>query len=75
MTLMRFRTFAENNKIELIEDIIKASSLKKLNITPKNMAEFYFEYKKYDLAAKYTKLITHSEYFDYKIEMLKYMEK
>jgi len=75
MTLMRFRTLAENNKIELIEDIIKTSSLKKLSITPKNMAEFYFEFKKYDLAAKYVKLITHSEYFDYKIEMLKYMEK
>ena len=75
MTLMRFKTLAENNKIELIEDIIKASSLKKLSVTPKNMADFYFDYKKYDLASKYVKLITHNEYFDYKIEMLRHMEK
>ena len=75
MTLMRFRSLAENGKIFLIEDIIKNSSLKKLSITPINMADFYFEYKNYDLAAKYVKLITHQEYFDYKIEMLRYMEK
>ena len=75
LTLMRFKTMAENNKIDLIEDIIKSSSLKKLGVTPLNMAEFYFDYKKYDLAAKYIKLVTQQEYFDYKIEMLKYMEK
>ena len=75
MTLMRFKALAENNKIELIEDIIKSSSLKRLNITAKNMAEFYFDYKEYNLATKYVKLINHVEYFDYKIEMLKYMEK
>ena len=75
MTLMRFKTLAENNKIELIEDIIKTTSLKKLGITAKNMAEFYFEFKNYKLATKYTKLITQNEYFEYKIEMLKYMEK
>ena len=55
--------------------VIKSSSLKKLGVTPLNMAEFYFDYKKYDLAAKYIKLVTQQEYFDYKIEMLKYMEK
>ena len=75
MTLMRFKALAENNRIELIEDIIKSSSLKKLGISPLNMADFYFDFKKYDLAAKYAKLITHQEYFDYKIEMLKQMEK
>ena len=75
MTLMRFRSLAENGKIVLIEDIIKNSSLKKLSITPINIADFYFEFKNYDLATKYVKLITHQEYFDYKIEMLKYMEK
>ena len=75
MTLMRFRTLAENGKVDLIEDIIKSSSLKKLSITPINMADFYFELKNYDLATKYVKLVTHNEYFDYKIEMLKQMEK
>ena len=75
MTLIRFRSLAENGKIVLIEDIIKNSSLKKLSITPINIADFYFEFKNYDLATKYVKLITHQEYFDYKIEMLKYMEK
>ena len=39
------------------------------------MADFYFEFKKYDLAAKYVKQITNNEFLDYKIEMLRYMEK
>ena len=75
MTLMRFKALAENNRIHLIEDIIQSSSLKKLGISPLNMADFYFDFKKYDLATKYAKLITHQEYFDYKIELLKQMEK
>ena len=75
MTVMRFRTMAENNKIELIEEIIKTSSLGRLGISAVNMAELYFDFKQYDLAVKYIKLIKHQDYFDYKIEMLKYMEK
>ena len=75
MTIMRFRTMAENNKIELIEEIIKTSSLKRLGITAINMADLYFDFKQYDLVVKYLKLITHPDYFEYKIEMLKYMEK
>ena len=75
MAVMRIRTMAENGKINMVEQLIKDSSLKKLNLTPLNLAELYFDYKKYDLAVEYIKQINNSEYFEYKVDMLIYMEK
>ena len=42
MAVMRIRAMAENGKIDMIEKMIKESSLKKLNLTPLNLAELYF---------------------------------
>ena len=75
MAVMRIRTMAENGKIDMIEQLIKDNSLKKLNLTPLNLAELYFDYKKYDLATEYIKQINNPEYFDYKVDMLIFMEK
>ena len=75
IAVMKFRTMAENGKIDLIEPIVKESSLKKLNLTPLNLAELYFDYKKYDLAVEYIRQMNNSDYFEYKIDMLLYMEK
>ena len=72
---MRIRTMAENGKIDMIENMVKESSLKKLNLTPLNLAELYFDYKKYDLAVKYIRQMNNNDFFDYKVEMLLYMEK
>ena len=75
MAVMRIRTMAENGKIDMIEQLVKDNSLKKLNLTPLNLAELYFDYKKYDLATEYIKQINNPEYFDYKVDMLIFMEK
>ena len=75
MAVMRIRAMAENGKIDMIEKMVKESSLKKLNLTPLNLAELYFDFKKYDLAVEYIKQMDNSEYFDYKVDMLIYMEK
>lgn len=75
MSIMRIRTMAENGKIDMVEQMIKESSLKKLYLTPLNMAEFYFDYKKYNLAVEYIRQINNPEYFEYKVQMLLYMEK
>ena len=75
MAIMRIRTMAENGKIDMIENMVKESSLKKLNLTPLNLAELYFDYKKYDLAVKYIRQMNNNDFFDYKVEMLLYMEK
>ena len=75
MAIMKIRTLAENGKIDMVTLMVKESSLKKLNLTPLNLAELYFDYKKYDLAAEYIKQINNAEYFDYKVDMLLSMEK
>ena len=75
MAIMKIRTLAENGKIDMVTLMVKESSLKKLNLTPLNLAELYFDYKKYDLAAEYIKQINNAEYFDYKVDMLLIMEK
>ena len=75
MAVMRIRTMAENGKIDMVEQMVKDSSLKKLNLTPLNLAELYFDYKKYDLAVEYIRQMNNSDYFEYKVDMLLYMEK
>ena len=73
--VLRLRTYAENNQFDVIENLINNSSLKILNLTLLNLTELYFDYKKYDKAVEYIKLITEPDYFEYKIDMLKYMNK
>ena len=75
LTLIKFRTYAENGKFDEIENIINRFTLRKLGLTPINMAEIYMEFNKYDKAVEYIKQITDADYFDYKVDMLKYMEK
>ena len=75
MAIMKIRAMAENGNIDKVETLIKGSSLKKLNLTPLNVAELYFDYKKYDLAVEYIKQINNINYFDYKVDMLIHMEK
>ena len=75
LTLIKFRAYDEKNKFDEIENIINKFTLKKLGLSPINMAEIYMEYNKYDKAVEYIKQITDIDYFDYKVDMLKYMEK
>ncbi len=73
--ILRLRAYAGMDRFDAIDNVLKGNTLKKLNLTPLNLAELYVDYKKYDKAVEYIKQITESDYFDYKIEMLKYMEK
>ena len=75
LMLLKFRTYAEKGKFDEIENLINKLTLKKIGLTPLNIAEIYFEYKKYDKAVEYIKQILDNEYFDYKVDMLQYMEK
>ena len=75
LTLLKFRTYAENGKFDDIENLITKLTLKKLGLNPLNIAEIYLEHNKYDKAVEYIKQIVDSDYFDYKIDMLQYMEK
>ena len=59
----------------LIDETIKKYTLKKMGLSPLNVAELYMEYKEYDKAVEYIKQIKDGQFFNYKIDMLKYMEK
>ena len=75
LSYIKLRGFAELGKFNLIEENIKKFTLKKMGLSPINIAEIYFEFKEYDKAVEYIKQIKESQYYHYKIEMLKYMEK
>ena len=75
LSYIKLKGFAENNKINLIEETIKKYTLKKMGLTPILVAELYMEYKEYDKSVEYIKQIREGQFLHYKIEMLKYMEK
>lgn len=75
LTILKFRTYAEKDQFNEIENIINKFTLKKLGLTPLNIAEIYLDFNKYDKAVEYIKQIVDNDYFDYKVDMLQYMEK
>ena len=77
LMILKLRTLAEQNSFDKINEIINLvkGNLKKLDITPFNLAQLYYDYKQYDLATEYIKEIIDPDYFTFKIEMLKNMEK
>ena len=75
LTLLKFRTYAEKGKFDEIENTINKLTLKRLGLTPLNIAEIYLDFNKYDKAVEYIKQIVENDYFDYKVDMLQYMEK
>ena len=58
-----------------MEDTIKKYTLKKMGLSPINVAEIYYEFNEYDKAVEYIKQIKDGQFFNYKIEMLKAMDK
>ena len=74
MMLMRLMAYGEIDKTSIIEVLVKRSTLKKLNLTILNLVEVYFKFKKYEEASQYLKLLNEACYFDYKIDMLQYIE-
>ena len=75
LTLLKLRTMAEQGQFDDIENLINKNTLKKLGLTPLNVAEIYMEYNNYDKAVEYVRQIFDNDYFDYKVDMLQYMEK
>ena len=77
MMIMRLISYGEIPTIGAIEAAVKKNinNLKKINLTYLNLADIYFMSKSYDNAAQIIKYINDPLYFEYKIEMLKYMDK
>ena len=46
-----------------------------MGLSPINIAEIYYEFKEYDRAVEYIKQIKDGQFFHYRVEMLKAMDK
>ena len=72
INMMKLIAFCENKKYYEMEYLIK-KNIKKLGLTYLNLSEIYYNFKIYDEATKYIKLITDPRYITYKIQMLEYI--
>ena len=75
MTYIRLKNLAEKKKFNEIDDIIKKSSYKKLDITPLIVAKILYNAKFYDGAVKYINDVNEINDFEEKINLLKKMGK
>ena len=76
LNVLRINAYAEAKKIQEILAIANnPAEIKKANLTYLNFAEIFIELHEKERAADMIKRITEIDYFDYKIEMLKYIEK
>ena len=73
MNILRFRGLLESNKEKVIEEIIEKTTIKKLGLTPLNMAEIYYDYKKYNKATEYLLQVKEANYLFYVVNLLKNM--
>ena len=77
MNIMRCITFGEIDKISAINELLKKynNNVKKLSMTHLNLAEIFYNFKAYDKAEEFIRAISDTVYLDYKVEMLKIMDK
>ena len=75
LTYIRFKNLAEGRKFEKIDEIVKKTGYKKLDISPLGVAKILFNVKNYEGAVKYIKEVTESNEFEEKINLLKKMGK
>ena len=76
VSILKIKTFAEMQKMQEILEIANTpAKFKSSQLSYVNFSELFMELKDKDRAAEMIKKITEPDYFDYKIEMLKYIEK
>ena len=77
MNIMRCISYCESGKIIGVDTLLKKynNNIKKLGLSYLNLAEIYFKFKEYKKAEENIKLINDSFYLDYKVDMLKFMDK
>ena len=73
--IIKFRSYLEKRRPDAIDAQLEKTSLKKLGLTPLNMAEIYYDYKNYEKATEYLLQVKEREYFSYIIELYKSMNK
>ena len=74
---MRCISYCESGKIIGVDTLLKKynNNIKKLGLSYLNLAEIFFKFKEYKKAEENIKLINDPFYLDYKVDMLKFMDK
>ena len=75
LTYIRFKEMAERKQFAEMDEIIKNSKLKNLDITYLEIAKICFNTKNYDQAINYIKEVVEPNDFEEKINLLKKMQK
>jgi hypothetical protein len=77
LSIVRFYSLAKDGDLETIDELLKNNynNLKKFSLSVLNMVEIYFIFNQYDKAIKVINLLIDPFYFQYKLDMLKYMKK
>ena len=73
LNLLKFRALIEDKKLQDVDEILERTPLKKLGLTPLNMAEIYYDYKIYDRASDYLMQVKEVNYLFYVVDLLKNM--
>ena len=73
LNLLKFRALIEDKKLQDVDEILERTPLKKLGLTPLNMAEIYYDYKIYDRASEYLMQVKEVNYLFYVVDLLKNM--
>lgn len=77
MSIMRAVSYGEMGKLGALDVLIQKNinNLKKISMTYLNAVEIFYKFKGYNEAATYIKNLTDPFYFEYKIDMLRFMDK
>ena len=72
--LIKFRSYLELKRPDAIENQLQKTPLKKLGLSPINLAEIYYDYKYYAQAARWLVQVKDLSYYDYVISLFKHMK-
>ena len=75
LSMVKIITLCENKLYIDLENLFKKFSVKKLGLTNLNVAEIYYKFGKYNDAIEFLMNINDPFYFNYKINMLTYIDK
>ena len=73
LTYIRFKTLADEKRFNKIDEAVKKTGYKKLEMSPLGVAKIMFNAKNYDSAVKYIKEVVDQNEFEEKINLLRKM--
>ena len=75
LSILRIYCYGELNALPAVSILLEKNTLKKLCLSPINLAELYVDFKDYKQAVEFIKQIKERDYFEYKTKILLYIEK